>query len=57
MDEYSNMPIGYSDGDVDTNRSNNPSLASIVEERYSRRQTMFGGVAALTTAVFSIEPC
>jgi hypothetical protein len=44
---------GYSDGDVDTNRSGNPTLESIVEARYSRRQTMMSGVAALTTAALS----
>jgi uncharacterized protein len=40
----------YSDGDVDTNCSGNRSLESMIEARFSRRQTMFGGVAALTTA-------
>ncbi|WP_156679483.1 PhoX family protein [Sphingomonas profundi] len=43
---------GYTDGDIDTNRSDNPSLEDIVAARYSRRQTMLGGVTALTTAVF-----
>jgi len=42
----------YTDGDIDTNRSDNPTLASLVTERYSRRQTMMGGTTALTTAVF-----
>ena len=41
---------GYSDGDVDTNLSSNPTLESIVGERYTRRQTMFGGISALTVA-------
>ena len=53
MNDLSSIPMGYSDGDVDTNPTTSRSLMSIVEERYSRRQTMFGGVAALTTAVFS----
>ena len=35
--------VGYSDGDIDTKPSANPSLAAIVAERYSRRQTLFGG--------------
>jgi hypothetical protein len=39
---------GYSDGDVDTNRTSNPTLESLVGERYSRRQAMFGGIGALT---------
>jgi secreted PhoX family phosphatase len=43
---------GYSDGDVDTNRSDNPTLAAMVEERYSRRQALFGGASAATMAVF-----
>jgi uncharacterized protein len=36
----------YSDGDVDTNRSGNPTLSSLVEERFSRRQTLYSGFAA-----------
>ncbi len=42
---YDGVP-GYSDGDVDTNRSSNETLNSIVEARYSRRSAMFGGLAA-----------
>jgi hypothetical protein len=53
MTDSQSFPIGYSDGDVDTNRSDNPTFESIVEARYSRRQTMFSGVAALTTAAFA----
>lgn len=41
----------YSDGDVDTNRSNNPTLESLAEARYSRRTTLFGG-AALGSTMF-----
>jgi uncharacterized protein len=37
---------GYSDGDVDTNVSSNPTLNSIVDARYSRRSALFGGLAA-----------
>jgi secreted PhoX family phosphatase len=44
--------IGYSDGEIDTNRSGNRPLASIVDERYSRRQTLFGGIGAITMAAF-----
>jgi secreted PhoX family phosphatase len=40
----------YSDGDIDTNRTNNRSLQSIVDERYSRRQTIRGALTASTTA-------
>lgn len=41
---------GYSDGDVDTNNTGNRSLQSIVDERYSRRQTLFGGASATALA-------
>ncbi len=41
----------YSDGDVDTNKSGNPTLESLVEARYSRRHTLFGG-AAMASAMF-----
>jgi secreted PhoX family phosphatase len=43
---------GYCDGDVDTNTSDNPTLASIVSERYSRRQTLMGGLSATAMAFF-----
>ena len=44
---------GYWDGDVDTNRSTaSPHLNDLVAQRYSRRQTLFGGLGAMTTAVF-----
>ncbi len=46
-----NTIAGYTDGDIDTNPSANPSLASIVEERYSRRQTLFGGLSATAVAL------
>ncbi|MBW8754429.1 MAG: DUF839 domain-containing protein [Sphingomonadales bacterium] len=42
----------YSDGDIDTNRSANLSLNDLVAERYSRRQTIFGGLGAITMAAF-----
>jgi secreted PhoX family phosphatase len=42
----------FHDGDVDTNRSGNPHLADLVAERYSRRQTLFGGLLAAGAAVF-----
>ncbi|MDQ8755932.1 DUF839 domain-containing protein [Sphingosinicella sp. LHD-64] len=44
---------GYTDGDVDTNLSDNPHLSSLIEARYSRRQALRGGVAALTMATLS----
>ncbi|WP_294393135.1 alkaline phosphatase PhoX [uncultured Sphingomonas sp.] len=42
---------GYDDGDIDTNSSANPSLEQLIAKRYSRRQTLFGGVTAATVAV------
>jgi len=47
-----NSSWGYTDGDVDTNNTGNRSLESIVQERYSRRQTLFGGVGATAMALF-----
>jgi secreted PhoX family phosphatase len=40
----------YDDGLVDTNISINPSIHDIIDQRYSRRQTLFGGISALTVA-------
>jgi secreted PhoX family phosphatase len=42
----------YWDGDVDTNPSQGAHLSDLVEARYSRRQTLMGGLSAMTTAVF-----
>jgi secreted PhoX family phosphatase len=47
----STLPGGYSDGDIDTNRTDNPCLSQMIEARYSRRQTL-GGIAAAAMAVF-----
>lgn len=44
------LHCGYSDGDIDTNMSGNRDLASIVVERYSRRQTLLGGLGASSAA-------
>ena len=44
--------FAYTDGDVDTNTSANPSLNEMVAERYSRRQTLFGGLGATAMALF-----
>ena len=43
---------GYSDGNIDCNPSDNPSLQSVIDARYSRRQTLFGGVSAIAAATF-----
>jgi uncharacterized protein len=42
----------YWDGDVDTNPSTAPHLNDLVARRYSRRQTLSGGISAMATAVF-----
>lgn len=42
----------YDDGDIDTNRSTNTHLNDLIGQRYSRRQTLRGGLTAMTTAVF-----
>ena len=41
---------GYDDGLIDTNSSANPTIQEIIDQRYSRRQTLFGGLSALTVA-------
>ncbi len=48
----SNIRPGYDDGDIDTNFSGNPSLQTLIDERYSRRQTLFGGISATAMALF-----
>ncbi|MEG3164266.1 DUF839 domain-containing protein [Sphingomonas sp. PB2P19] len=42
----------YTDGDIDTNPTANPHLNDLIEVRYSRRQTLMGGLSAATAAVF-----
>lgn len=42
----------YSDGDIDTNRSSNPSIHDMIDQRYSRRQTLLGGASAGAVALF-----
>ncbi len=44
--------IAYSDGDIDTNSSANPTLQELVNQRYSRRSMLMGGVNAASVAVF-----
>jgi uncharacterized protein len=41
---------GYSDGDVDTNFTDLRTLNEIADERFSRRQTLMGGLTASVTA-------
>jgi uncharacterized protein len=44
--------IGYDDGDIDTNTTANPHMNDLIASRYSRRQTLRGGLSAMTAAVF-----
>ena len=46
------MATTYDDGDIDTNRTTTPHLNDLVDMRYSRRQTLRGGLSAMTAAVF-----
>ncbi|WP_326525686.1 PhoX family protein [Sphingomonas sp.] len=46
------IDYGYDDGDVDTNRSGNPSLTEMIDHRYSRRAALRGGTQAAAMAVF-----
>ncbi|UIJ46774.1 PhoX family phosphatase [Sphingomonas cannabina] len=52
MTEIIRTDIGYDDGDVDTNRSTGPSLNDLIDQRYSRRETLRSGVGAMAMAVF-----
>lgn len=47
-----NISSGYCDGDVDTNNLPATSLNAIIADRYSRRQTMMGGLRASVAAAF-----
>ena len=48
----------YSDGDVDTNRSGNPSIAQLIDARLSRRGAIMNGAKATGVAVFmGSDPC
>lgn len=44
--------FGYTDGDIDTNRSAGESLGEMIERRYSRRDALRGGASAAAMAVF-----
>lgn len=46
------ISFGYSDGDIDTNRSMGESLNEMVSRRYSRRDALRSGASAAAVAVF-----
>ncbi|WP_343521019.1 alkaline phosphatase PhoX [Sphingomonas sp.] len=52
MTESTDLAFGYSDGDVDTNNTANPTLNALIEQRYSRRDALRSGASAATVAVF-----
>lgn len=52
MTESTDLAFGYSDGDVDTNNTANPTLNALIEARYSRRDTLRSGASAAAVAVF-----
>lgn len=52
MTEISAHGFAYSDGDIDTNTSGNPSLNAMIEQRYSRRAALRSGATAASMAVF-----
>lgn len=52
MTESTDLAFGYSDGDVDTNNTANPTLNALIETRYSRRDTLRSGASAAAVAVF-----
>lgn len=52
MTESTDLAFGYTDGDVDTNNTANPTLNALIEQRYSRRDTLRSGASAAAVAVF-----
>ena len=52
MTELTAHGFAYSDGDVDTNTSSNPSLNAMIDQRYSRRAALRSGAMAASVAVF-----
>jgi secreted PhoX family phosphatase len=51
------LDVAMADEDVGTNLTNNPSLETLIEQRYSRRATLFGGLSATGAAVFGLSAC
>lgn len=47
-----NLDVAYTDGDVDTNGSANPTLNDLVADRFSRRSALRGGAGATIAALF-----
>lgn len=47
------LAAGYSDGELDTNTSGNPTIGEVVTARYSRR-SLLGGMSATAAAIFGL---
>lgn len=52
MTESMSVCFSYDDGDVDTNRTDNPLLSDMIDARYSRREALRSGASAAAIAVF-----
>ncbi len=52
MTDSTGLDLSYTDGDVDTNNTGNPTLNAMIEARYSRRATLRSGASAAAVAVF-----
>lgn len=58
--EVTDLTQAYNDGDVDTNLSDNPTIHSIIDARYSRRAALFSAAkatAALSLGGFALVAC
>lgn len=52
MNDLAAHGFAYTDGDVDTNTTANPTLNGLIDQRYSRRAALRSGAAAASAAVF-----
>ena len=52
MTDSEGTGFGYTDGDIDTNNSGNPTLNELASARFSRRATLRSGGVATMAAVF-----
>jgi len=51
MNDLTQTPFGYTDGDVDTNPSTEPTLNQLADERFSRRQMLRGSSAIVAATM------
>src|SRR4051812_44637174 len=51
MNDLTETPFGYTDGDVDTNTSTATTLNELADQRLSRRQTLRGGSAIVAATL------